>query len=290
MFQSPMLRSQSSMRLPMYSGVHSTVGVRVEHLLAQVAHGDEPVVGDAEDERRVAAPAVRVAVLVQPGLDEEAALAEVADDLVGRLDRREAVQPAVVVVEAAGLVDGHQHRQVLALAELEVLGAAARRDVDDAGALVERDLVPRDRRGARRPRPAAGCRTGPCSASRRAPTPRLALLERLVRIARDGDPLAVRAPAVLAVGLHGGRDVRRQRPRRRRPDDERLALPVDEREADEERRVGAVLVDAGLRQLVLRERRAAARAPLGRAVAHVEPVALVHRASASARRTRCSCR
>ena len=25
MFQSPMLRSQSSMRLPMYSGVHSTV-------------------------------------------------------------------------------------------------------------------------------------------------------------------------------------------------------------------------------------------------------------------------
>ena len=112
-------------------------GVRVEHLLAEVAHRDEPVVGDAEDERRVAAPAVRVAVLVQARLDEEAALAEIADDLVGRLDGREPVQPAVVVVEAPGLVDGHEHGQVLALAQLEVLGARTRRDMDDPGALVE---------------------------------------------------------------------------------------------------------------------------------------------------------
>ena len=70
-------------------------------------------------------------------------------------------------------------------------------------------------------------------------------------------------------------DVRRQRPGRRRPDDDVLAVAVEERKADEERRVGAILVDARLRQLVLGERRAAARAPLGRAVAHVEPAALV---------------
>ena len=104
----------------------------------------------------------------------------------------------------------------------------------------------------------------------------LALLERLLRVAGDRDPLAVRPSAVLAIGVHGCGDVRGQRPRRRRPDDDGLALPLEQREADEERRVGAVLVDAGLRQLVLRERRPAARAPLGRTMTHVEPVAFVH--------------
>ena len=54
------------------------------------------------------------------------------------------MQPAVVVVEAAGLVDRRQHRQPELAAELEVLAAAAGRDVDDPGPLLERDLVPRD--------------------------------------------------------------------------------------------------------------------------------------------------
>ena len=51
---------------------------------------------------------------------------------------------------------------------------------------------------------------------------------------------------------------------------------VEQRKAHEERRVRALLVDAALRQLVLRDRRPAARAPLGRAVALVEVPALVH--------------
>ncbi len=79
--------------------------VRVEHLLPQVADGDEPVVGDAEDERRVAAPALGIAVLVEARLDEDALLLEVADDLLRRLGRREPVEPAERVVEAARLVD-----------------------------------------------------------------------------------------------------------------------------------------------------------------------------------------
>ena len=87
--------------------------VRVEERLAELLDRDEPVVGDAEDERRVAAPAVRVAVLVEAGVDEQPALGQVADDLVGRVARRRAVQPAVVVVEAARLVDRRQHRQVV---------------------------------------------------------------------------------------------------------------------------------------------------------------------------------
>jgi len=37
----------------------------------------------------------------------------------------------------------------------------------------------------------------------------LALLEVLLRVARDGDPLAVRTAAVLAVGEDGSCDVRR---------------------------------------------------------------------------------
>ena len=62
----------------------------------------------------------------------------------GRLVRALAGQPAVLVEDLAVLVDRRQHRQALALAQLEVLAAAARRDVDDAGSLLERDLVPGD--------------------------------------------------------------------------------------------------------------------------------------------------
>ena len=56
----------------------------------------------------------------------------------------EPVQPAEVRVEAAGLVDGHHDREVVHARELEVLGAAARRDVDDPGALLERHVLPGD--------------------------------------------------------------------------------------------------------------------------------------------------
>ena len=131
------------------------------------------------------------------GLDEEAALAEVADDLVGGLGGREAVQPAVVVVEAAGLVDRRQDRQAERAAELEVLAAAARRDVDDAGALLERDLVPRDDPVLDARARAEVVERARGSAGRRAPRPGRAASKRLVRVARDGDPLAVLAQAVL---------------------------------------------------------------------------------------------
>ena len=132
------------------------------------------------------------------------------------------MQPAVRVVEASRLVDRREHRELVDSAELEVLLSGARRDVDDAAALVQRDLVPRDdamvdlsARAEVVERPAI-------------PEPdELGALhgsdERLVRIARGRDPLSVLAQAVVGVGLDGRRDVRRQRPRRRRPDDERLA-------------------------------------------------------------------
>ena len=144
------------------------------------------------------------------------------------------------------------------------------------GSLVERDLVPRDHAmldgGARRQR-VEGAGVAPAD-ERRARQP---LHELLVRVKRDRDPLAVLAPAVFGVGLHGGGDVRRQRPRRRRPDDERLAVAVEQRAGGRRATGRPLLVDARLRELVLGERRAAARAPLGRAVALEQPAALVHR-------------
>ena len=99
-------------------------------------------------------------------------------------------------------------------------------------------------------------------------------LERLVRIPARRDPFAVLAPSVIARRMDGRGDVRGQRPRRGRPDRERLPRPVLEREPDEERRVDAVLVAAD--ELVRGDRGSAARAPLGRAVSQVEPALLVH--------------
>ncbi len=91
----------------------------------------------------------------------------------------------------------------------------------------------------------------------------------------DGDPVTVLAAPVLRVRLHRRSHVGRQRPWRRRPDHQRLALALDEREADEERRMLQLFVVLVAGLLVLRERRAAARAPLRRAMAHVQPAAVV---------------
>ena len=154
--------------------------VRVEHRLPDLLGRDEPVVDDAEEERRLAAPARRIAVDDPPGLDEETALSEARDDGLLRRIGRDARQRPVVVVEDAGLVDRHEHRQLVHAAQLEVLGARARRDVDDARALVERDVVPRDdavldvrhcRRGRRRGRGRGVPRAPRPALARRSPRP-----------------------------------------------------------------------------------------------------------------------
>ncbi len=219
---------------------------------------------------------MRVAVDVRAGVLEQATLAEVADDLIGCVAGRDAVEPAVLGEEVAGLVDRHQHLQPVLLAQVEVLGACARRDVDDAGAVVERDVVPRNHtvrdvrdRGQMVERPLV-LEPDEIGAAH-------ALHEMVLGITRDGDPLAVVALAVLGLRVHSGGNIGRQRPGCRRPDDERLALAPLEREAHEERRVRSLLVHVGLRELVLRDGRPAPRAPLGRAVSLVERAALLKR-------------
>ncbi len=97
---------------------------------------------------------------------------------------------------------------------------------------------------------------------------------------RLGEHLAGRRAHVRQLRVDGDRGVRDQRPRRRRPDEQRVALaqragrPRD-REPHEDRRVLVVLV--ALRDLVRGERGAAARAVRDDLVALVEQVAVPHR-------------
>ena len=82
---------------------------------------------------------MRVAVLVGLLAQQPAARLEVRDDELGHLVRAVPDELAVALDEEPGLVDGYEHGQLLAPPDLEVLGAAAGRDVDDARALVEHD-------------------------------------------------------------------------------------------------------------------------------------------------------
>ena len=117
-------------------------------ILAQagLVHRDEPLARGTEDDGLLAAPAVRVAVrdvLVQ---DERAALLEPLDDLGVRVVHvhsgpRAACAHAVTLVEVAVVVDGHHDGDVEAHARVVVVDAVAGRGVDDAGAVVERDVV-----------------------------------------------------------------------------------------------------------------------------------------------------
>ena len=69
--------------------IHGGVGPKQPR--PQVLDGDEPVVGDAEDEWRLAAPAVGIAVDDLLGRLQPASLGEVGHDLVGRLDGPQSV-------------------------------------------------------------------------------------------------------------------------------------------------------------------------------------------------------
>ena len=165
MFQSPMLRSQSSIRLPYCVGVHSIVWLDVEHPLAHALDGDEPVVGDAEDQRRVAAPAVRIGVRDRLGLDEQPALAQVVDDPILRARSWTAPRASRTRGRSARPRRRASARPAQLAPELEVVAPRARRDVDDARALPRRrsSTGSPDGRPARRAR---ARRTAPGSASR----------------------------------------------------------------------------------------------------------------------------
>ena len=148
------------------AGVDLLAGQRLAWLVVQRTHADEPLVDEAEDAAasRSASSAGSGGYRLEP---VEAALAlEVLDDRVGDVAHVAPGQRAEAVEEDAALVERRDDRQPERLAELEVLGAAARGDVDDAGPLVLADLGPRHdpvlvraRPGRRRCLPAKACLT-----------------------------------------------------------------------------------------------------------------------------------
>jgi hypothetical protein len=195
---------------------------------------------------------VRVAVLVRLLPQQPAARLEVRDHELGHLVRTVPDELAVPLDEEPGLVDRDEHRQLLAPADLEVLGAAAGRDVDDARALVQHDRgVGHDAMGH------LGLRGEVVEAGRiraadellaphAADDLRVCAEDRLAAIPGHHEALTlVLDPDVLGVGLDGRRDVRRERPGRGRPHDERLARGIGEAEAHVERRIDEIAIGIG---------------------------------------------
>ncbi len=116
---------------------------RVHHLVAQLVHADQPLVGQPKDQLGAAAPADRVAVGVQLAVEQQPLAIEIGGDILGHRAGLAPAQPAVAGHVDAVVVERRERRQAVLAAEREVLFAGPRRDVYHAGALVLADLVPR---------------------------------------------------------------------------------------------------------------------------------------------------
>ena len=99
-------------------------------------HGNEPLGGVAEDQRRLRAPTVRIAVRQFPPCQQAAGvlngIGEGVIDLVDVL----AGEQRHVIEETAVLADRLGHLDSVGLAQFPVVGPVPRRDVDDAGAFL----------------------------------------------------------------------------------------------------------------------------------------------------------
>src|SRR5713226_8649043 len=111
---------------------------RAEAMLVEL---DEPLLGRAEERRVLAAPAVRVRVVERALGDEHAERSEMLDDLGIRLPDGEAREALHVRDEATVVVDRVVDLEAQRPAELVVLLAMSRGDVDEPRARVHRDEV-----------------------------------------------------------------------------------------------------------------------------------------------------
>ena len=231
---------------------------------------DEPLLGRAKERRLLAAPAVGVGVVERTLGDQRADAPEVLDDPGIRLPHREPGEVLHLGEEAPVVVHRVVDRETEGPAELVVLLAVARRDVDEARAGVHRDeRRRRDRSGAVDPRVPVP-EPDELPARDRADLPGVPEVHRhqepVGELRRDDQGLAAdRERHVLLVGVNGDREVRGQRPRGRGPDDDReLRRPG---QARRRRREGELHVDRrGALVLVLDlrlgERRLAVHAPV----------------------------
>ena len=125
----------------MCSGCQSTASLAASRSSRSLRRGDVPGRLGVVEQRRAAAPAVRVGVLVLLLAQQPAARAEVLDEVgVGVLDEAPGVRADALVV---GAVEPHRVDDVEAvlLAEAEVVLAERDRGVHEAGAVVGRDEV-----------------------------------------------------------------------------------------------------------------------------------------------------
>ncbi len=169
--------------------------------------------------------------------------------------------------------DRVQHRQPFGPADLHVVVAEGRRQVDDARALVGADEVGGHHpQGSGRSIGQEVVRPAVVHADQVAPVEALDDVGALGHPGGGHDQVAAALggphPHVLDVGAHGGGHVGDERPGGGGPDQE-VGLAADHREAEVDGRVDDVAVHAGLAQLVRRQGGAAAGA------VGADPVALV---------------
>ncbi len=226
------------------------------------------------EQRGVAAPAVRVAVLVRQVPEEQTALLEVLGQLLVGLLEEDAADQRDVLLEGAVGAHGVDDGQPVGAAHLEVVLAEGGGLVDQTGAVLGRHVVrvhhvvgrlrELDELERMLVRPALHLGAG-----EGLPGPLPALAERLLdqRLGDDELLRTVRRDDVRDAGVGGDGRVGHQRPGRRRPHQERgLAgqRAGGEREADVDGGVDDRLVALG--ELVVGQARAAAGAPGGDAV------------------------
>src|SRR5580698_6438546 len=120
-------------------GFNGEAGHGCAALFGLLVDGDEPLRGKARLDYGFAAVAVADAVGVVADAGEEALLFEISDDaLAGNVAVEACVRPTLFV-DVRGLVHDVDVGQIVALAQLEVVGVVGRRDFDGAGAEVAAD-------------------------------------------------------------------------------------------------------------------------------------------------------
>ena len=231
----------------MCSGCQSIVSLAASSSSLTLRRAHVPVRLGVVDQRRVAAPAVRVGVLVLAGAEQPPGLAQRLDDVSVGFAHVHPGERAGALVEAA--VRSHRvvDRQAVLLGEAEVVLAEGGAGVHHAGAVLDRDEVAGED-GVALLAVVGDVGEGRlvAQAEQRGPGHALLDLGRLAehplhqRLGQDQALVAEAGAHVGDVGIDGDRGVRHERPRHRRPREQRDARVVEQRELDEHRGVDRV--------------------------------------------------
>jgi hypothetical protein len=209
---------------------------RGERALPQPAllHRDEPLVGGAEEDRVLAAPAVRIRMLELFGVEQRAVRPQLGDDRGVGLPHVHAGEMLDLGDEPSGVVHRIVDRQAALDSRLVVIRAMAGRGVHTPGPRVHGHIFGREDRGRTVqpgvPRRQAVESTPPHTAhNRRRLQPALAsgLLEQL--LSQNEAPIPRANDDVFLVGMNHDGEIGRQGPGCRGPDHHRDPAPGESR-------------------------------------------------------------